>query len=284
MGSIKRVLVCWIFLTIPILVFGQSNLEDVVYLKDGSIYRGLIIEQVPNVSLKIQIVGGNVFAVQLSDVQKMTKEQKHVAATSGSHNDHNRWQKLLNDTTPFTPKKRGYFLEAQVLLENIQGGIHVINGYKFGRLGYLGIGVGFDYIFSSPFNPKINGLEKKALAGLYLPLHLYYSGDILKKRFTPYYTIEAGYVMAFKGLDGKYSTDEAGRRALGGPMGGVGFGLKFNAKRHKGHFSLLFNLNYKYIRFERDVPILTGGIVTGTFTSESTAHLLFPGIRFGIGF
>lgn len=54
----------------------SSNYEDVVYLKNGSIYRGMIIEQVPNKSLKIQSQDRNVFAVDLSDVEKITKEEK----------------------------------------------------------------------------------------------------------------------------------------------------------------------------------------------------------------
>lgn len=69
-----------ILFTITFFVFSSyaqsSNYEDVVYLKNGSIYRGMIIEQVPNKSLKIQSQDRNVFAVELSDVEKITKEEK----------------------------------------------------------------------------------------------------------------------------------------------------------------------------------------------------------------
>lgn len=37
--------------------------------------RGTIIEQVPNVSLKVQTADGSVFAYQISEVEKITKEQ-----------------------------------------------------------------------------------------------------------------------------------------------------------------------------------------------------------------
>jgi len=47
---------------------------DVVYLKNGSILKGMIIEQVPNVSLKIQTNGGSIFVYKMEDVEKMTKE------------------------------------------------------------------------------------------------------------------------------------------------------------------------------------------------------------------
>lgn len=47
---------------------------DVVYLKNESIIKGMIIEQVPNVSLKIQTRDGSVFVYKMEEVRKMTKE------------------------------------------------------------------------------------------------------------------------------------------------------------------------------------------------------------------
>jgi len=44
--------------------FAQQQLEDVIYLKDGSIYRGVIIEEVPGQNRKIRIMGGSVVSVQ----------------------------------------------------------------------------------------------------------------------------------------------------------------------------------------------------------------------------
>lgn len=52
----------------------NSQYIDVVYLKNGSIIRGIIIEQTPNVSLKIQTKDGSVFVYNIEDVEKMTKE------------------------------------------------------------------------------------------------------------------------------------------------------------------------------------------------------------------
>lgn len=47
---------------------------DVVYLKNGSIIKGMIIEQIPNTSLKIQTKDESVFVYKMDEVQKMTKE------------------------------------------------------------------------------------------------------------------------------------------------------------------------------------------------------------------
>ena len=57
------------------IAFAQSDYQDVVYLKNGSIIRGIIIEQVPNESLKIETADGNLFVYKIDEVEKMTKER-----------------------------------------------------------------------------------------------------------------------------------------------------------------------------------------------------------------
>jgi len=52
----------------------QTNYEEVVYLKNGSIIHGVIIEQVPNYSIKIQTKDGNIFVYKLEEIEKITKE------------------------------------------------------------------------------------------------------------------------------------------------------------------------------------------------------------------
>ena len=55
--------------------FAQTNLQDVVYLKNGSIIRGDIVEMVPGEMVKIQTSDGSVFVHAFADVEKFTKEQ-----------------------------------------------------------------------------------------------------------------------------------------------------------------------------------------------------------------
>jgi len=53
----------------------KNKYIDVVYLKNGSIIRGTILEQIPNVSIKIQTKDGSLFVYKMDDVEKITKEQ-----------------------------------------------------------------------------------------------------------------------------------------------------------------------------------------------------------------
>lgn len=61
-------------------VFAQEW-QDVLYLKNGSVIRGVLIEQIPNESVKIQTADGNVFVYQFGDVEKLAKEQKEKKKT-----------------------------------------------------------------------------------------------------------------------------------------------------------------------------------------------------------
>jgi len=260
--------------------FAQNLMEDVVYLKNGNIYRGLIIEQIPNVNLKIRTVGGNVFAVNISDVAKMTKEEPvdGILSTSVGKKPVVKKEKPKYE---FTPRTKGYFFQSQLLLEAVQGGIRIINGYKFGRFGYLGIGVGFDNVLasvtSSTFGQYGSGIEGN-YQGVYLPLYLFHQGDILNTQITPFYTVEAGYAMALvNGPLGIFDNSYSPYRE-GGFMGGAGFGGSFNSKRRKANFSLLFNVNMKSVRYARQNLLFTD---PANVISEV---LFFPGLRLGIGF
>lgn len=75
-------------------IFAQQAVEEVVYLKNGGIIRGTIIEQVPGKSIKIQTREGNVFVYSMDEVERITKEApitpqtqpaKDVYATDKSH-------------------------------------------------------------------------------------------------------------------------------------------------------------------------------------------------------
>jgi TM2 domain-containing membrane protein YozV len=54
--------------------YAQMNYKDVVYLKDGSVIKGIIIEQIPNVSLKIETSDGSIFVYKMEKIEKITKE------------------------------------------------------------------------------------------------------------------------------------------------------------------------------------------------------------------
>ena len=58
-------------------LMAQSTVET-VYLKNGGLVKGEIIEQVPGRSLKVKTKDGNIFVYQMDEVERITKEERSV--------------------------------------------------------------------------------------------------------------------------------------------------------------------------------------------------------------
>ncbi len=65
-------------LTLLLVIIGgrasAEEMRDVVYLKNGSIVKGIIVEQVPNKTLKLQTSDGSLFVFEFKDIEKIVKE------------------------------------------------------------------------------------------------------------------------------------------------------------------------------------------------------------------
>lgn len=70
----KLILIFGFYLLIS-SILGATNYEDVVYLKNGEIIRGLIIEEVPNKSITIQTFTNNIYIYQIGDIEKIKREE-----------------------------------------------------------------------------------------------------------------------------------------------------------------------------------------------------------------
>jgi len=55
--------------------YTESEYQDVVYLKNGSVIHGVIIEQIPNVSVKIKTETGDIWVFSYDEIEKITKEE-----------------------------------------------------------------------------------------------------------------------------------------------------------------------------------------------------------------
>ncbi len=77
---LKRIIVLILMLSCFVLnLSAQQLMQDVVYLEDGSVIRGQIIEQIPDVSIKVQTIDGNIFAYKMEEVEKIVKESLGIA-------------------------------------------------------------------------------------------------------------------------------------------------------------------------------------------------------------
>ena len=60
----------------------QESYEDVVYLKNGSIFHGMIIEQVPGKSITIESVEKEIFTFTYEEIEKIRKEFRKTVPVS----------------------------------------------------------------------------------------------------------------------------------------------------------------------------------------------------------
>lgn len=51
-----------------------QQLTDVVHLKNGSVVNGIIIEQIPNETIKLQLRDGRVLVIEMSEIDRIVKE------------------------------------------------------------------------------------------------------------------------------------------------------------------------------------------------------------------
>lgn len=56
-------------------LFAQQYYQDVIYLKDSTVVKGIIIEQVPNQTYKIKTADNKVFLFKIGEIEKITKEE-----------------------------------------------------------------------------------------------------------------------------------------------------------------------------------------------------------------
>src|SRR5688500_4410458 len=56
-------------------IFSQDVSKDVVFLKNGSVIKGEILEMTPGGNIKIETADGSVFVFAMEDVEKTSKEE-----------------------------------------------------------------------------------------------------------------------------------------------------------------------------------------------------------------
>lgn len=83
----KKIAITIIMLVLTSIIWAQGNLVDVVYLKNGSIIRGTIVEQKIGESLTIETMDGSRFVYAIDQVSRITREQPKETKPEAKKND-----------------------------------------------------------------------------------------------------------------------------------------------------------------------------------------------------
>lgn len=148
-----------------------------VYLKNGSVIRGVIIEQIPNVSIKIETADRNIFVYKMEEIEKITKERIPEQFRNN--------KKPVNQGRGLSAGYRGIIDIGYDIgvgdygIDRIK--LNIINGYQFNPHFSVGFGTGLRYFHE--------------VAALYIPLFLDLRANILNENVSPYVAIRTGYSM-----------------------------------------------------------------------------------------
>ena len=209
----RKLLFLFFSLLVGVPLFAQ-NYRDVVFMKNGSIIKGMVIEQVMDLSLKIKMADGSIFVYQMADVEKIAKEE---------------YDDLFASAKP--PKVRrnpkGYrgFMEmgGAFPITEYGGGIfsfQTSHGYQFNPYFYLGGGLSIDYHFYP--------------STVYVPLFANGRFNFIDNPTTPYFDMKIGY-SAGKGKGFYLSPGFGVRFALKDARTAIYFGLGYNMQVGKDY-------------------------------------------------
>lgn len=193
----KKILTFFLFALIATVSFAQSNnYQDVVYLKNGSVIRGVIIEQTPNKSIKIETSDRSIFVYEIDEIEKMAKEATQKRRIVGQR-----------DNLHLEPGYKGIVeLGYQVGVgtwgvDRIK--LNFINGYQLNEYFSLGIGLGLRYYHDAEL--------------AFVPIFADFRGNLpLDSKISPYVSLGIGYT-----LDATNSFDGVG--LMVNPAVGVSF-------------------------------------------------------------
>jgi len=208
-----------IFLSILIAGMTLSAQEvDHLYLKNGSVIRGKILEIEPADHVKIQDQCGNLWYYKFEDVEKITKEQFRKEGL--------KFKEDLTFNTGFANiTSLGFLAGSNANSQVAPFSLLMVNGYRNSLGIFTGIGIGIEFLNTN-----------------YVPLFADLRYDFLDGDVVPYAVLKGGYSLP---MISRQSENQIKYIYSGGPLVGAGVGLKIKSR---DHFAWDISLMYRYQR------------------------------------
>jgi len=161
--KLKKYLALFAFVLISSFASAQGNLQDVIHLKNGSVIRGVIIEQVPNQSIRLQTADGNIFAFRMDEIERLTREPSGRGLQSG-------YKAIIESGFVFGIGEYG--------LNRFK--LDFVNAYQVNPYFSLGLGIGLRsyYKFNAP---------------VLLPIFADFRANFIDNLTSPYVSLGVGY-------------------------------------------------------------------------------------------
>jgi len=179
-----------LFLCLSAPLFAHAQQKDVVYLKNGSIIKGNVLEAVQNGTIKIETRDGSLFVFNMDDVIKIEKENITTNASANHEADERgRRSKSYLQPKAIFPTPKGYFVLAKLgpivrPFEGVDFSASFINGVHL--MEYISVGVGIDVANITYDDDNFSTIT---VMPVYLDARFY----IPKRRVNPMFHFQFGY-------------------------------------------------------------------------------------------
>ncbi len=196
------------------LVFAQE--VDHVYLKNGSVIRGNIMEVQPEDHVKITDLCGNIWYYKMAEVDKIASEPYQSEFTKSA------------DPLGFEPgfvnmTSIGFLAGSSSNSQVAPFSLLMVNGWRHSSGFFVGGGIGVEFLGTN-----------------YMPLFLDMRYDLFGTDVVPYIVAKGGYSVPLSSDHDEYETEY---EYYGGPLLGIGIGLKIKTRTN---FAWDIELMYRY--------------------------------------
>lgn len=186
--TMKKILLFFAFLMFVCAGYAQ-NYQEVVYLKNGSVIRGTVIEQAPGSYIKVKTSDGSIFAYNYSDVEKIVKDTNTTVRRSNDRSNSG----LRLGYKGFVDL--GYSVGFGDYSAD-RAEFSTTHGVQINKYIFAGAGVGVNYFYD---NEKVG-----------VPIYVDARYTALDKRITPFVEAKVGYAVG--DVDGVYASPSVGCR------------------------------------------------------------------------
>ena len=189
--------------------------QEVVYLKNGSIIRGGIIEEQPNILLKIKTADGNLFVFKIDEIEKITKEEIVNKRKKETSDINSGYKAFLEVGTIINFRASGFVIARGA------ASLTTSHGYQFNPWLFVGAGLAVDY--------------HAAGNRLFVPLFADFRANFLDRKVSPFFSTKIGYAVGSKESyvinPGLYVNPTFGVRFILSPTFAMNLALGYNMQQ-----------------------------------------------------
>ncbi|RHO54024.1 hypothetical protein DW107_10825 [Tannerella sp. AM09-19] len=210
----KIVFIICMVLCNTLLAFAQNN-QEIVYLKNGDKVKGIIIEEIPNTSIKVKTSNGSILVYSIHEIEKIISPEDEIFQKKF------RFKQYNNNPTYDKTGYKGFIDFGGVIGIGNRGdgaiAVSTTHGYQFNPYFFFGAGIGIEYHMN--------------WETFFIPVFADIKTYFLNKNISPFLGLKAGYSV----YDGKgcYINPHIGVTLSSSPRFGMNLTIGYNMQKAK---------------------------------------------------